>query len=321
MKIINPTTKDILSKEGQNLVDKSGNKFPIVNEIPRFVKPDNYCDSFRFQWNKFSGTQLDEKNNTIKASKERFFSETNWEQEDLSGKNILEVGSGAGRFSEVVLLHTQANLYSVDYSDAVTNNFSNNSHISPGRFHVYQASIYELPFFDNSFDKVFCLGVLQHTPNFEQSVASLISKVKSGAEIVVDFYPIQGWWTKVHIKYMLRPVVKNMSHKKLLFIIEKNIDWLIKTHFIFHKLKIGFLNRFLPIVDIVNTFPEGLTLKQMKEWAILDTFDMFSPEFDNPQRISKVVSMFDNNGADVTFSGYKYFSNNSKAAVVKAIKR
>jgi hypothetical protein len=120
---------------------------------------------------------------------------------------------------------------------------------------------------------------------------------------------------------MLRPVVKNMSHKKLLFIIEKNIDWLIKTHFIFHKLKIGFLNRFLPIVDIVNTFPEGLTLKQMKEWAILDTFDMFSPEFDNPQRISKVVSMFDNNGADVTFSGYKYFSNNSKAAVVKAIKR
>ena len=211
MKIINPTTKDILSKVGQNLVDKSGNKFPIVNEIPRFVKPDNYCDSFRFQWNKFSGTQLDEKNNTIKASKERFFSETNWEQEDLSGKNILEVGSGAGRFSEVVLLHTQANLYSVDYSDAVTNNFSNNSHISPGRFHVYQASIYELPFFDNSFDKVFCLGVLQHTPNFEQSVASLISKVKSGAEIVVDFYPIQGWWTKVHIKYMLRPVVKKMS--------------------------------------------------------------------------------------------------------------
>ena len=27
-------------------------------------------------------------------------------------------------------------------------------------------------------DRIFCLGVLQHTPNFENSVKSLISKLK-----------------------------------------------------------------------------------------------------------------------------------------------
>ena len=42
-----------------------------------------------------------------------------WNETDLSGCNVLEVGSGAGRFTEVVLTYTKANLYSVDYSNAV----------------------------------------------------------------------------------------------------------------------------------------------------------------------------------------------------------
>ena len=37
---------------------------------------------------------------------------------------------------------------------------------------------YEMPFFDNSFDKVFCFGVLQHTPSFATAVRALISKAK-----------------------------------------------------------------------------------------------------------------------------------------------
>ena len=55
----------------------------------------------------------------------------------------------------------------------------------PERFHLFQASIYEMPFPDNSFHKVFCLGVLQHTPDFEQSIQSLVQKAKTGGEIVV----------------------------------------------------------------------------------------------------------------------------------------
>ena len=97
------------------------------------------------QWNKFDKTQLDNEINGFNLSHHRFFAETHWDQEDLSGKCILEVGSGAGRFSKVVLDNTKAVLYSVDYSDAVTANFKNNNQIAPDRFHLFQASVYEMP--------------------------------------------------------------------------------------------------------------------------------------------------------------------------------
>ncbi|RZL40985.1 MAG: class I SAM-dependent methyltransferase, partial [Pedobacter sp.] len=98
--------------------------------------------------------------------------------------------------------------------------------LSP-RLKIFQASIYELPFEKESFDKVFCFGVLQHTPDFNKSVQCLIEMVKPGGELVVDFYPIKGWWTKIHAKYFLRPITKRMDQKKLLKLIENNVDLMI----------------------------------------------------------------------------------------------
>ncbi|MEI2748908.1 MAG: methyltransferase domain-containing protein [Ferruginibacter sp.] len=57
---------------------------------------------------------------------------------------MLEVGSGAGRFTQIALDHTKANLYSVDYSNAVEANYKNNG--PNQRLKLYQASVYELPF-------------------------------------------------------------------------------------------------------------------------------------------------------------------------------
>ena len=58
-----PLTRDILEFNDSELIDKSGNKFPIINGIPRFVDITNYAESFGFQWNIFSEVQLDKKNN------------------------------------------------------------------------------------------------------------------------------------------------------------------------------------------------------------------------------------------------------------------
>ena len=111
-----------------------------------------------------------------------------------------------------------------------------------------------------------------------------------------------------------------MAHDKLISIIERNVDWLIKTHLLLNRAKLGFLNRFLPIVDIEHVIPKEMDYKSIREWVILDTFDMFSPEFDNPQRISSVKRMFENNGVSVQFSDYVFYGKNSKAAVVRGIK-
>jgi len=317
--IINPKNGSILQQSSDNCyVDSTGCCFPIVRNVLRISSLQNYTANFALQWNKFSETQLDR--NQLDASKTRFFAETHWNRENLDNQNILEVGSGAGRFSKVILEYTHAILWSVDYSDAVTANYINNGFIAPERFHLFQASIYELPFPDNSFDKVFCMGVLQHTPDFEASIKALVDKAKPGGEIVVDFYPIKGWWTKLHAKYLLHPFLKHINHKLLLKIIEANIGWLMKTEYALHRIGLGFFARFLPIVDIQGTIPKTLSAKEKKEWVILDTFDMFSPEYDNPQRIKNVAQMFERQGAQVTFAGFEYFDGGN-AAVVRAVKR
>ncbi len=278
----------------------------------------NYTENFGYQWNKFVKTQIDDKQNNI--SKVRFFAETNWDKEDLTGKNVLEVGSGAGRFSEVILNHTKATLYSVDYSNAVEANFSNNGH-HVERLKLFQASIYEMPFAPAQFDKVVCVGVLQHTPDFELSVKSLIDMVKPGGELVVDFYPIRGWWTKVHAKYIFRPYTKRLSHEQLYKKIDGNIDWLIRTYQFFSKIGVGKIaNRFLPICDIDGTLPKNLTKEQLREWCVLDTFDMFSPEYDQPQRLSTVVNWFGKYGMKKVNGRYVTYEN-CYAPVVSAIKK
>lgn len=266
----------------------------VINGIPRFGDVDNYSESFGFQWNRFAATQLHA------HSSERLWRETGWIPAELDGLDILEVGSGAGRFSRVILEQTKANLYSLDYSTAVDANLRNNGAIAPDRFHLCQASIYDMPFPDGSFDKVLCLGVLQHTPDFEASVRALAAKAKPGGEIVVDFYPIRGWWTKIHAKYLFRPLAKRMRHDRLLRLIERNAGWLIAAHQALTGARLHALTRFLPLVDVHGTLPKSLSDDELREWAILDTFDMFSPEFDNPQRTDAVVAMFERTGARTT---------------------
>jgi len=317
---ISPKTGHPLHTEGQALVSDGGEQFPIIGGIPRFCDVENYTSSFGRQWNEFQATQIDREGVGGEPSKLRFFAETAWQTDDLTGRDVLEVGSGAGRFSRLVLEATGANLYSIDYSTAVEANWRNNGEIAPGRFHLSQASIYELPFTDNRFDKVFCLGVLQHTPDFVASVDALIRKAKPGSEIVVDFYPIRGFWTKLSAKYLLRPITKRMSQERLLMLIDRHTDQLIGASRFLQRYGLGVLRRFLPVVDIFGTLPPGLSDEQLREWVVLDTFDMFSPTYDNPQRVDAVAKMFERAGASVTFAGY-VDCGAGRAAVVRAVKR
>jgi 2-polyprenyl-3-methyl-5-hydroxy-6-metoxy-1,4-benzoquinol methylase len=312
--LINPHNQQILKQTKDGWSDSAGNTFPIVNQIGRFVSSDNYTSNFGFQWNKFADTQVDRFHRGLSQSSERFFAVTNWRKEDLTGKKILEVGSGAGRFSQIILSQTNADLYSVDYSNAVDANFANNG--PHQRLKLFQASIYEMPFAPGQFDKVICFGVLQHTPNVKQSVKCLVNAVKPGGELIVDFYPIRGWYTKVHAKYIFRPFTRRMDHRKLLSKIENNADRLIALYNFFDKIKLGkIVNRFLPICDIKNTLPIGLSKAALREWVILDTFDMFSPAYDQPQRLTTVINWFKEFGLRDVMGHTVRFGNNSVTVV------
>ena len=315
---VSPKTGNNIKKIGNYYVSENfDEKFPIINSIPRFCNISNYTESFGYQWNQFSKTQLDSNINS-RYSEIRFYKATKWDPKKLVNENVLEVGSGAGRFTEVFLKTTKGKLHSVDYSNAVETNYKNNYKFK-SRLNLAQASIYEMPFLDDTFDKVFCFGVLQHTPSFEESVKALIKKTKQGGEIVVDFYPIKGWYTKINAKYILRPITKRLSHTSIHKLISMNINWMIKLYDFFCLMNLKILTRFIPITDL-SLFPRKLTKFQRKQWAIMDTFDMYSPEFDNPKRIETVRKLFLKMGCKVTFANFIKYNKDVTGAVVRAIK-
>lgn len=314
---VHPVQNTPLEEHGDGLVDpSSGERFPTIRGVPRFCDSQNYSNSFGYQWNIFDKTQLDTFSK-VEHSAARFFGESGWTSDELEDCRTLEVGSGAGRFSEVFLRSTKGILHSIDSSNAVEVNWQSNNHYGH-RLRLSQASIYSMPFPDNSFDKVFCFGVLQHTPSFEDSVTALISKARIGGEIAVDFYPIRGWYTKFHSKYILRPFTKRLPQPVLLSLIRRNIKWLLFVFDLLCSAKLGILTRFIPITD-VRTFPAKLTREQRREWAIMDTFDGLSPEYDNPQRLESVVTMFERNGCKVHFAGLAFYPGGA-STVVRATK-
>ena len=128
-----------------------------MRDIPRFVAGDQYAESFGFQWNAHRQTQLDSRTG-LSISRDRLFAVSGWST-DLTGQRVLEAGSGAGRFTEV-LLTTGAEVFSTDLSSAIEANLANNG--PHPRLHLFQADILNLPVRQDLFDRVICLGVLQH---------------------------------------------------------------------------------------------------------------------------------------------------------------
>jgi len=50
------------------------------------------------------------------------------------------------------------------------------------------------------------------------------------------------------------------------------------------------LMRAIPVANYCGIFP--LTDKQLREWALLDTFDMLAPTYDQPQSVQTIKKWF-----------------------------
>jgi 2-polyprenyl-3-methyl-5-hydroxy-6-metoxy-1,4-benzoquinol methylase len=258
-------------------------RYEIRNGIPRFVPQDNYAQSFGFQWNTHTRTQLDSYTG-VSVSRDRLFGVTGWQQ-DLTGQRILEAGSGAGRFTEI-LGGTGAEIYSFDYSSAVDANASNNG--SNGRINFFQASIFDIPFPDETFDKVLCLGVIQHTPDPEGAFRNLAKQVRPGGELAVDVYA-RRLSALLHWRFILRPITRRMDRKVLYKVVCAVTPVLLPVAVALRKLFGNAGARLVPVAEF-SYLP--LTPSLHRDWSILDTFDWYSPQYDFPQTLATVSQWF-----------------------------
>jgi SAM-dependent methyltransferase len=271
--------------------DNSKVSVEIEDSIPRFVHSENYTANFGLQWNMFRSTQLDSRTG-LRLSADRIWKNTKWSPDELSGKTLLEVGGGAGRFTEIFLA-AGAHVVSVDFSKAVDANLANNAANGDALF--IQADLYDMPLDDAQFDFVFCYGVLQHTPDPKTAYRKIFSRLKPGGRISIDYYRkfrLPNVWATP--KYFWRPLVNSWPPEKILRLIRWYMPlWFPIDNFIRHIPKLG--PAMLAVIPIPcwNYVGSGLTYAQRKEWAILDTFDALGAKYDRPLTMKQVKKLVD----------------------------
>lgn len=265
-----PAHRRPIKDQGDVLVCPEGDWFPRKNGIPRFLPSSNYAAAFGAQWKKYRLTQLDSYCHTTitRDRARRCIGEKLWAE--LEGKQILECGCGAGRFTEV-LLGKEACVTSLDLSEAVDANQENFPQSETHR--IGQADILRLPFAPQQFDVVFCLGVIQHTPNPEETIACLYDEVKPGGTLVIDHYTY-NLSSYAKSAPLFRLYLRRLPPEKGI----RYTEWLVNTLWPLHRVARHFypaqilLSRLSPVLCYYRAHPD-LGDELQLEWAMLDTHD------------------------------------------------
>ena len=306
-----------LNESHENLTcQKCGKKYPIVDNIPRFVELENYADSFGFQWNLFNKTQHD-KYNKYNHSKKRFETETSWENTDLENNIVLDAGCGSGRFTEIAL-SKGAKVIALDLSNAVESCYNNMIELGydESSFIVVQASFYNMPIKSGALDKAFSLGVLQHTPDPSKSLKSICRLVRRKGEVAFWVYE-KSWRMWIGYLYYFRFFTKHVSQKnnwrisKLLIAIFFPISWVLDKFIPVVGKKI--IRLLIPIA--YRKVSHDMTYSDSRQWSLLDKFDNISPAYDSPILESEMFLWLSEAGF------VKIKRNSTPGLAVKALKK
>ncbi len=268
-----------LQQSGENggeLICADGHRHPVRQGIPRLLASEsNYADAFGEQWQEYRLTQLDSytKTSISKDRLKRCMGDELWRRLSRNDRlEVLETGCGAGRFTEVLLQLPGASVTSTDLSSAVEPNQINFPQSE--RHRIIQCDINQMPFLDEQFDIVICLGVVQHTKNPEKTIADLYRQVRPGGWLVLDHYAHSlSAWTKLS-EWLVRPVLKRLPPVRGVAMTKSMTRLFFPLHRAVRKHRIlqMILSRFSPVLTYFHAFPE-LSDEQQYEWAELDTHD------------------------------------------------
>jgi SAM-dependent methyltransferase len=105
--------------------------------------------------------------------------------DELAGRLVLDAGCGNGRYAHVAN-RLGAEVVAVDLSGAVDAAFANTRGLAA--CHVVQADLFDLPFVEGTFDVVYSIGVLHHTPSVERAIGALARRLRPGGVLSVHLY-------------------------------------------------------------------------------------------------------------------------------------
>jgi SAM-dependent methyltransferase len=280
--------------------------YPVVNGVARFVDQEFYTGSFGFQWLKHDKTQLDDENS--RRSEKDFILRTRLQPEDLAGKLVLDVGCGMGRYAEVAT-RWGARVVGIDLSRAVEAAASN---LAGRGAVVLQADAFRLPFAPESFDYIYSLGVLHHTPDCERAVKGLAQFLKPEGTLAVWLYSAYNRWYRMSDVY--RKLTRRMSPRLLHRLCYGTIP-LYGLHKVLRKIPLA--GR--PLSGAIR-YLIPMSFNADPQWRVLDTFDWYSPWYQSKHTYEEVFRWFESCGLqDLTVGDVPVAVRGRKPAAAQAI--
>jgi SAM-dependent methyltransferase len=281
------------SDRGALVCGDCGARYAVEDGIPWFVERSTYADAFGAQWLEFASTQLDSRTGlTITADRTERLLGPIWRE--LDGANVLEVGAGAGRFTEV-LLGRGAWVSATDLSRAVEANAANVG--ARPRHRVAAASALALPFAPRGFELVFAPGMVQHTPSPEATIAALFDHVAPGGWLVFDHYRLDAGST-LRTAPLVRQVVKRLPADRGMAVTDALVRRLLPLHRAAARWRAAelVLNRVSPVTSYFRSLP-ALDDELQAEWARLDTHDNLTDVYKHHRSAARLERLLRSLGA------------------------
>lgn len=297
------TRADHVEWEGQGKAVFAETPRNVVEGVLVYAEGSNYARNFGKQWKRFRNVQIDSISGTS-ISRDFLTNLLGQSLESLRGKTVLEVGCGAGRFTEYLTQYADM-VVAVDLSDAIFVNVSKGS----DNLVLAKANLLEMPEFARKFDLVFCRGVIQHTPDPRRAIANLHQWVSADGFVVFDVYA-RGRLGALEAKYVWRKIIPRLtSYEYFEGFLDRHAASLLKARWRLKPFLPGkskrLLDYMLPIWDYKNVLP--LDEEALIDWGKLDTLDAMFAKYDSPLKHEEVMSILSELPVEVIYSDRNNF--------------
>ena len=287
-----PGTGVTLVRDGERLIasDESDVCIPVVDGVPRFVSPDdNYAESFGYQWNLWENERSEDRGSRLGLA-ETIRQRTRFDLYETEGKTLLECGMGGGDDTEVLLQFPFSEVHSFDLSHACERAAR---YLHDDRLTISQASIYEIPYADESFDFVYCHRVLQHTPDPVDALRCICRKVKPGGVLFAHAYKRSVWYM-LEWRYKYRWLTKRLPMSWVRAYVERCGPCLHAVNNVLYRLPIVWVCAY----NFVPFYYKSGVVDRSHQLALekLITFDALTPMHDHPMSRAEFLETIEAEG-------------------------
>ena len=232
---------------------------------------------YSYQWNRFRVIRPEEDRAT-------FRNRTGWAETDLAETLVLDAGCGMGRYTRAATA-MGARVIGIDLSWSVS--AARELHADEPRAGFVRGDLLRTPFADETFDAIYSIGVLDHTPDPKRAFLELARLLKPGGRIAIWVYRKER--PALEAVMDLQRAISTRLPLPILVLLSKMSAPLggLKRCLLFHENKL--IARFGVALNVLTI---GVSMHPDPESRVCDTLDWYAPKYASRHTVAEVSSWF-----------------------------